>query len=249
MPFEVYNTWRAAEPQRLSAMHKARARAMTTPRPPARTSPVASPWRTRFVQFRLGQAHEFGEGNVAIDLEVARSCYQDPAEVGDLDAQCRLGFAYVYGSLGLKIDFDMALMWFKKAAEGGHIISQWQLGVAYLWGSKVWPKNHVFGLSGFELIATKASGGSLDASLKAGCAGPTLSFRELDEHKQQRFKVEAIILAPKLSLAVFCTAHAMGPSRPAAAPQSCRTLREAPTSMLVKIRRHHVDKIQRCGTL
>ena len=88
----------------------------------------------------------------------------------------------------------------------------------YLWGPKVWPKNHVFGLSGFELIATKASGGSLDASLKAGCAGPTLSFRELDEHKQQRFKVEAIILAPKLSLAVFCTAHAMGPSRPAAAP-------------------------------
>ena len=68
------------------------------------------------------------------------------------------------------------------------------------------------------MIATKASGGSLDASLKAGCAGPTLSFRELDEHKQQRFKVEAIILAPKLSLAVFCTAHAMGPSRPAAAP-------------------------------
>ena len=89
----------------------------------------------------------------------------------------------------------------------------------------------------------------MDASLKAGCAGPTLSFRELDEHKQQRFKVEAIILAPKLSLAVFCTAHAMGPSRPAAAPQSCRTLREAPTSMLVKVRRHHVDKIQRCGTL
>ena len=34
VPFEVYNTWRAAEPQRLSAMHKARARAMTTPRPP-----------------------------------------------------------------------------------------------------------------------------------------------------------------------------------------------------------------------
>ena len=51
----------------------------------------------------------------------------------------------------------------------------------------------------------------MDASLKAGCAGPTLSFRELDEHKQQRFKVEARILAPKLSLAVFCTAHAMGP--------------------------------------
>ena len=68
------------------------------------------------------------------------------------------------------------------------------------------------------MIVTTSTDGALDASLKGESAGPTLSFRELDEHKQQRFKVEAIILAPKLSPVVFCTAHAMGPSRPAAAP-------------------------------
>ena len=50
VPLEVYNTWRAAEPQRLSAMHKARARAKTTPRPPVRSSPVVPPSRTRSVQ-------------------------------------------------------------------------------------------------------------------------------------------------------------------------------------------------------
>ena len=58
----------------------------------------------------------------------------------------------------------------------------------------------------------------MDASLKGEGAGQTLSFREPDEHRQQRFKVEVRILAPKLSPVVFCTAHAMGPSRPAAAP-------------------------------
>ena len=58
----------------------------------------------------------------------------------------------------------------------------------------------------------------LDASLKGEGAGPTPSIRELDGHKQHRFKVEASILAPKLSRVVFCMAHAMGPSRPAAAP-------------------------------
>ena len=67
VPLEVYNTWRAAEPPRLTAMHEARARAKTTPRPPVRSSPVVAPSRTRSVQFRLGQAHEFGEGDVAID--------------------------------------------------------------------------------------------------------------------------------------------------------------------------------------
>ena len=131
VPLEVYNTWRAAEPPRLSAMHEARARAKTTPRPPVRSSPVVPPSRTRSVQCRLGQAFEFGEGNVAIDLEVARSCYQDSADGGDLDAQCRLGFAYVHGHFGLEMDFVMALMWFKKAAACGHSMSQWRLGVAY----------------------------------------------------------------------------------------------------------------------
>ena len=49
VPLEVYNTWRAAEPQWLSAMHKAIARAKTTPRPPVRSSPVVPPSRTRSV--------------------------------------------------------------------------------------------------------------------------------------------------------------------------------------------------------
>jgi len=131
VPLEVYNTWRAAEAQRLSAMHKAIAWAKTTSRPPVRSSPVVPPSRTRSVQCRLGQAFEFGEGNVAIDLEVACSCYQDSADGGDLDAQCRLGFAYVHGHFGLEMDFVMALMWFKKAAACGHSMSQWRLGVAY----------------------------------------------------------------------------------------------------------------------
>ena len=121
VPREVYDTWRAAEPTRLTAMHEARARAKTTKRPPVRSSPVVPPSRTRSVQCRLGQAFEFGEGNVATDLEEACSCYQDSADGGDLDAQCRLGFAYVYGHLGLEIDYDMALTWFKKAAEGATV--------------------------------------------------------------------------------------------------------------------------------
>ena len=131
VPREVYGTWRAAEPQRLSALHEARARAKTTPRPPVRSSPVVPPLRTRSVQCRLGQAFEFGEGNVAIDLEVACSCYQDSADGGDLDAQCRLGFAYVHGHFGLEMNYVMARMWFNKAAACGHSMSQWRNGVAY----------------------------------------------------------------------------------------------------------------------
>ena len=72
---------------------------------------------------------------------------------------------------------------------------------------------------------TNANNGALDASLKGEGAGPTPSTRELDEHRQHRFKAEAIILAPKLSPVVFCMAHAMGPSRPAAAPSE---LQDAP---------------------
>ena len=131
VPREVYDTWRAAEPPRLTAMHEARARAKTTPRPPVRSSPVVPPSRTRSVQCRLGQAFEFGEGNVATDLEEACSCYQDSADGGDLDAQCRLGFAHVHGHFGLEMNFLLALMWFKKAAACGQSMSQWRLGVAY----------------------------------------------------------------------------------------------------------------------
>ena len=47
------------------------------------------------------------------------------------------------------------------------------------------------------MIVTKAAGGALGASLKGEGTGSTLSFREPDEHKQQRFKVQARILAPE----------------------------------------------------
>ena len=167
VPLEVYNTWRAAEAQRLSAMHKAISLAKTTLRPPVRSSPVVAPSRTRSVQVRLGQAFEFGEGNVATDLEVALSCYQDSADGGDLDAQCRLGFAYMYGSLGLKIDFDMALRWFKKAAACGHSTSQWRLGVAYENGDLGVVTNFKMALMWFREAAV---GGDDDAQRRLGRA-------------------------------------------------------------------------------
>ena len=167
VPREVYDTWRAAEPPRLTAMHEARARAKTTPRPPVRSSPVVPPSRTRSVQCRLGQAFEFGEGNVATDLKVARSCYQDSADGGDLDAQCRLGFAYVYGHLGLEIDYDMALTWFKKAAEGGRSISLCRLGVAYETGDLGVVINFKTARTYFQ---DAAEGGDHDAQRRLGRA-------------------------------------------------------------------------------
>ena len=70
-------------------------------------------------QCRLGDACEYGQLGLKIDIDMALMWFKKAAGGGDLDAQCRPGDAYKYGKLGLNIDIEMALMWFKKAAEGG----------------------------------------------------------------------------------------------------------------------------------
>ena len=82
-------------------------------------------------QCRLGDAYEYGQLGLKIDIDMALMWFKKAAGGGDLDAQCRLGDAYEDGQLGLMIDIEMALMWFKKAAEGGNGDAQWRLGGAY----------------------------------------------------------------------------------------------------------------------
>ena len=78
-------------------------------------SKMAAECGSEYAKFRLGCAYEFGELDVAIDLEAARTCYQKAAGGGGGHAQRRLGTAYEKGELDLAIDLEAALMWLQKA--------------------------------------------------------------------------------------------------------------------------------------
>lgn len=70
--------------------------------------------------FRLGQAFEFGQGGVTIDLQRARTHYQRAAEGGSLpalDYYARM----LYAGQGGERDRVAALTWWQRAAERGHL--------------------------------------------------------------------------------------------------------------------------------
>ena len=58
-----------------------------------------------------------------IDLEAARTYFQEAAEGGYHGAQCRLTYALEYGEFNLAIDLEAARTWYQEAAEGGVTIA------------------------------------------------------------------------------------------------------------------------------
>ena len=76
-------------------------------------------WWPRWCATPTRQSLRNGEFDLAIDLEAARTWYQEAAEGGVTIAQRILGWAYQDGDLGVAINYETTRMWLHKAAEGG----------------------------------------------------------------------------------------------------------------------------------